>query len=285
MTSQAQPDTTGRDVKAAIAAGYRRVAPGWHRWRREFLVAGAEITAGMMEAARPRPGMAALDVACGAGEAAFALASLIEDTGRVIGVDLVAEMLPQTPAAGRGVAFYVADAEALPFGDGGFDLVTSRLAVMHFPNPRRAAAEAFRVLRPGGRCVISTLGPAAQETAVVVQILVAHGATAPASLPLPDLYELGGPGALATLLASAGFRSVEEWTLACFSRWPGDAEQFWRAMPEHGFRVAELVESLTPDGRRAARAEIVSRLRRYEIGGTLHLPVRVALAAGVRDAT
>jgi ubiquinone/menaquinone biosynthesis C-methylase UbiE len=43
-----------------------------------------------------------------------------------------------------------ADAEALPFDDASFDLVTCRLAFHHFPNPRQAIAEFARVLKPGG---------------------------------------------------------------------------------------------------------------------------------------
>ena len=43
-----------------------------------------------------------------------------------------------------------ADAENLPFRDDAFDLVTCRIALHHFPNPRRALSEVARVLKPGG---------------------------------------------------------------------------------------------------------------------------------------
>jgi SAM-dependent methyltransferase len=49
------------------------------------------------------------------------------------------------------VRFRVGDVDALPFPDGSFDLVTSRRALHHFPDPARALAEMARVLRPGGR--------------------------------------------------------------------------------------------------------------------------------------
>ncbi|MEW8977321.1 MAG: class I SAM-dependent methyltransferase [Symbiobacterium sp.] len=50
--------------------------------------------------------------------------------------------------------FAVADAEALPFADGSFDVVTCRIAAHHFPAVDRFCREAARVLRPGGRLVV-----------------------------------------------------------------------------------------------------------------------------------
>jgi len=50
----------------------------------------------------------------------------------------------------------VADAEALPFGAGVFDMVLSTEMLEHVPNPQRAVAEIGRVLRPGGRLVLTT---------------------------------------------------------------------------------------------------------------------------------
>lgn len=92
-----------------------------------------------------------LDVGCGPGHTSLALASGARE---VVGVDLTAAMLDQARrlARERGVEnarFERADAEALPFGDGAFDLVTSRFSAHHYARPRRALAEIARVLRPG----------------------------------------------------------------------------------------------------------------------------------------
>jgi SAM-dependent methyltransferase len=57
--------------------------------------------------------------------------------------------------AGLGnVTFQCGNAESLPFGDGRFDGVLTRLAIHHFADPQRALGEMFRVLRPGGTAVI-----------------------------------------------------------------------------------------------------------------------------------
>ncbi len=106
----------------------------------------------LLELVQPQPDWLVLDVATGAGHTAFAFAPHV---ARVVATDLTAEMLHKTAelAAKRGLSHVEtrpADAEALPFDDASFDLVTCRLAFHHFPNPRQALSEFARVLKPGG---------------------------------------------------------------------------------------------------------------------------------------
>jgi ubiquinone/menaquinone biosynthesis C-methylase UbiE len=101
---------------------------------------------------KPQGDWQVLDVATGAGHTALAFAPHV---ARVVAADLTGEMLAKTAelAAERGlgnVETKVADAEALPFADASFDLVTCRLAFHHFPNPRQVVTEFARVLKPGG---------------------------------------------------------------------------------------------------------------------------------------
>jgi SAM-dependent methyltransferase len=102
--------------------------------------------------ARPAPGERALDVACGPGLVATALAA---EGLRVTGVDLTLEMLRQFPPS--GAARVCAAAERLPFADRRFDLVVCRNAMHHFFEPGPIAAEIARVLAPGGRLVIEDM--------------------------------------------------------------------------------------------------------------------------------
>ncbi|MET0703891.1 MAG: class I SAM-dependent methyltransferase [Mycobacterium sp.] len=97
------------------------------------------------------PGVRVLDVAAGTGNAAIPAAATGAD---VVATDLVPELLEQgrATATGRGIdlAWRTANAEALPFDDGEFDVVLSCIGVMFAPHHQQAADELVRVCRSGG---------------------------------------------------------------------------------------------------------------------------------------
>ena len=106
----------------------------------------------ILELVAPQPGWRALDVATGGGHTALAVAPHVRE---VVATDLTAEMLAAAERFIRSkgldnVTFREADAMALPFADGEFDLVTCRIAPHHFPDCAQFVRETARVLRPGG---------------------------------------------------------------------------------------------------------------------------------------
>lgn len=112
---------------------------------------GASL-ARMVELVEPRVEWKALDVATAAGHTAFSFAPHVAS---VVATDLTPEMvaLAAQRAAELGhenVATQLADAEALPFNDATFDLVTCRIAPHHFPQPDVFVREVARVLVPDG---------------------------------------------------------------------------------------------------------------------------------------
>ena len=124
----------------------------------------------LVELVNPQPAWRVLDVATAAGHTAFAFAPHV---AHVVATDLTPEMLPVAAklAAEKGISnvtLETADAEALPFGDGEFDLVTCRIAPHHFPHPERFVAEAARVLRPGGLlAVVDNVTPGGSDPEAV----------------------------------------------------------------------------------------------------------------------
>jgi len=106
----------------------------------------------LVELVAPQPSWIALDIATGAGHVALAFAPHI---AHVVASDLTPQMLGVARGLARERNIYnmsVADvrAEALPFADATFDLVTCRIAPHHFDDVRQFVIESARVLRPGG---------------------------------------------------------------------------------------------------------------------------------------
>lgn len=105
--------------------------------------------------ALPPPGERVLDVGCGTG---LFLAELrrAAASGGFHGVDLSLAMLAAArERLGEGARLVRGGAEALPYRDGSFDMVTS-LSVLHYvPRPHEALREARRVLRPAGVVVLT----------------------------------------------------------------------------------------------------------------------------------
>lgn len=116
----------------------------------------AGVLARICEAAQLAAHSRVLDVACGPGIVVEALA---RDAGEVVACDITPAMVAKTArrcaAAGfTNVYCTLGRAEELPFEDASFDVVVSRSAFHHFPNPAAALCEMTRVCRNNGRIII-----------------------------------------------------------------------------------------------------------------------------------
>jgi SAM-dependent methyltransferase len=114
----------------------------------------------LVKFAQVRAGQNVLDVACGTGVVAITAARI---GARVRGIDLTPELLERArenaSVAQLEIDFRQGDVEALPFGDGEFDVVLSQFGHMFAPRPEVAIAEMLRVLKPGGTLAFATWPP------------------------------------------------------------------------------------------------------------------------------
>lgn len=99
-----------------------------------------------------------LDIGCGLGDVAIALAADVAPSGSVIGIDASEAMLgvgrQRAAEAAASVDFQIGDAQALPFPDGSVDACRCERALQWVPDAAQALGEMIRVLRPGGRLSI-----------------------------------------------------------------------------------------------------------------------------------
>ncbi len=134
-------------IKNLVQAQFGAVA---ERYVTSAIHAHGSDLARMIELAQPRGDERLLDIATGGGHTALAFAPYVR---AVVATDLTPRMIEVAEAFIReqgaaNVTFQVADAEALPFPNASFEIVTTRIAPHHFPNPRQYVREVARVLRP-----------------------------------------------------------------------------------------------------------------------------------------
>ena len=143
--------TRMRRTRAPLTATFDRMAEDYDSWYQTPL--GARSDALEKEAifslAEPRPGEYALDVSCGTGNYALALASM---GVRVIAIDASAQMLQiarsKATREGLFLDFRQGKAEEMPFANNSFDLVTAVLLLEFARSPEKALSEMLRVLKP-----------------------------------------------------------------------------------------------------------------------------------------
>ena len=143
------------DLFAAIAPRYDLINDlqsfGLHRWWKRRLIQFAAV----------QSGESALDLCCGTGDVAFALA---EAGARVTGMDFSAPMLVVAEARkvkvgeAAGPVFLQGDALRTPFPDAHFDVVTISYGLRNLASVDEGLREMWRVLKPGGRLLVLDFG-------------------------------------------------------------------------------------------------------------------------------
>ena len=152
-----------------------------------------------------KPGETVVDLGSGGGLDCFLASKKVGDKGHVIGVDMTAEMLDKARTnckKGRykNVEFRLGEIENLPVADNTADVVISNCVVNLSPNKQRVFGEAFRVLKPGGRLMISDLVLLKDISEDVKESVLAYvGCIAGAEMKADYIKMIG----------DAGFREVE----------------------------------------------------------------------------
>jgi arsenite methyltransferase len=152
-----------------------------------------------------KEGERVLDLGSGGGFDCFLAAKKVGKTGKVIGVDMTAEMLDKARANARkgrytNVEFRLGEIENLPLADSSVDVVISNCVINLSPSKRRVFDEAFRVLAPKGRLMVSDIVLLEDLPEVIHNDVEAYGACI-AGAELKETY--------LELIGKAGFQNVQ----------------------------------------------------------------------------
>lgn len=164
----------------------------------------------LLRLAALHPGEAVLDVGCGTGSLALMAKEAVGAAGVVCGVDASAEMISwarqKAGRAGAEVDFRQAPVQALPFSDASFEVALSTLMLHHLPKKARAqlAAEARRVVRPGGRVLVVDFAEASPRKGLRRHLRHRHG-----NVALHEILSLlEGAGLSVTASGPVGIKNV-----------------------------------------------------------------------------
>jgi ubiquinone/menaquinone biosynthesis C-methylase UbiE len=206
---------TGHDRNADQIAYWN--GPGGQRWadRQQaqdiLLKPVADI---LIDRAQANAGERIVDVGCGSGAIAIALAQEAGPSGHVLGIDISGPMLErarQIAPASLPVDFVLADATVYPFDPASFDLLVSRFGVMFFAEPVRSFANLRRALKPSGRLAFACWREPRENPFFMVplQAVYKHAPKMPQLGPEePGPFAFASEARVQRILSEAGFTGI-----------------------------------------------------------------------------
>ncbi len=233
-----------------------------------------------LRAAGVEAGTRVLDVACGTG---FIAAAATSRGAKAVGVDFAPSMVAEARKKFPATEFLEGDAEALPFDGGTFDAVICAFAIMQLPDPDRAIGEALRVLRPGGRYVLTMWSsPERHEFFGLVQgAIKTHGSLDVPLPPAPPTFRFGDPKECARTLSMAGFVDPEVTELPLV--WEAPSPQaFIDLVYRSTVRTAMLMELQAADALERIHAAILEGAARFRRADAFRIGFPAVMAVGTK---
>jgi ubiquinone/menaquinone biosynthesis C-methylase UbiE len=234
----------------------------------------------LFAAVNATPGAKLLDVATGLGYVAADAACRGLDA---VGTDIAENMLDEARQRFAETKFEIADAERLRYADTSFDAVTCAFGMPHFPRPGKAVAEAYRVLRPGGRFAFTIwCEPEKAKVLTLVAKAVQRHAASSGALPAgPGTFTLSDPWVLTALMEAGKFTEVRIDELPCFfaSASPGDVFDMMR---NSMVRPAYVYERQTAEVQRRIEQAIKDEAAMALAAGGGKIPCPALLVSGTK---
>jgi SAM-dependent methyltransferase len=234
----------------------------------------------LIEAVRSSAGTRLIDLASGPGYVAAAAA---ERGATAVAIDFAESMVAMGRIRHPRIELRTGDVEALALPDRSFDAAVMAYGLLHLARPDQALAEAFRVLRPGGRFAATVWAPPdrAMGFSIILDAVRMHGRL---DVPLPSgppFFRFSDHAEFRRSLEDVGFRDVrvqeisQVWQLR-------DADEFFMTMHQGTVRTGALLTAQDPSQLVTIQAAVTRRCADYCGALGLRLPMPAVLAVGTR---
>jgi len=228
---------------------------------------------------KPAKGERLLDVATGPG---YVAAKGLDCGCIVSAIDISEAMIAKASELfPHGIDFRVGDAESLAFGEAAFDVITMNFGILHLAQPGKAAREACRALRPGGRFGFTVWAQPELSIgfAIVLRAIESHGDSA-VHLPAgPPFFQYSTREHGIGLLTAAGFASPQAHLTHLTWRLP-NADSLFEAFDEGTARTGGNLRAQPENNRERIRRAVREDIARYEIAGSVELPMAAWVYVG-----
>lgn len=229
--------------------------------------------------AEGRSGLRLLDVACGPG---YVAGSAAARGCSVVGIDFAESMIAVAREQWPGLEFRAGDAESLDFPSHSFDAVAMNFGMLHLARPDDAIAQAFRVLRPGGRYAF-TVWDTPPRTAAFEIVLAAVKLHGTMNVPLPEgppFFRFSDPAECDRSLRAAGFTKVQSVVIP--QAWKVESgAALYETMRTSAVRTAALLNMQSAEAQRRIQQEISERVEMFRRDGAIELPMPAILTSAV----
>src|SRR4030095_15909004 len=209
-----------RDLAMTTDAFHDFELAGWEKASAEYDRRFGELTAqsigSLLDAAGAARGAQLRDVASGPGHVAAAAA---RRGATVLGIDFSPAMVKSATQQYPDLEFQLGDAEKLDLANESFDAIVMNYGMLHLAHPERAIAEAFRVLRPGGRYAFTVWDAPDRAVGfgIILESIQLHGNIDVPLPPGPPFFRFSDPDECKRSLENAGFMHLQ--TIQVPQRW------------------------------------------------------------------
>jgi ubiquinone/menaquinone biosynthesis C-methylase UbiE len=223
------------------------------------------VSADLLRAADLQRGERVLDVACGTGLVARLADERVAPGGAVTGIDVAPEMIDVARTASPArIEWRVADAAALPFDPGVYDVVLCQMGLMFMEDRGAAVREMCRVLADHGRIAVNTPGPIQPAFEAMEQAIVEHINPEVGGF-VRAVFSMHDPDAVATLLREAGFEDVSTTVSSAELRLPPPADFLWQYI--NLTPLGPFVAQAPEESQAAMERQVVERWQEHVVDG------------------